>query len=126
MDTKKPDSFAENKTLLPYGDNVSAPVIRLENVSSWKIANSTKVNHQLQSKSLELKQEYQKLVSEYKWNELVYNAKFTFEPVIGQIYHLYYDKQGEVFLSMIGPTEWSKPYIGSFKLDSNNKWNKTE
>ena len=126
MDTKKPDNFAENKALLPYGDNVSAPAIRLENVSSWKIANSTKDNHQLQSKFLELKQEYQKLVAEYKWNELVYNAKFTFEPVIGQTYHLYYDKQGEVFLSMIGPNEWNKPYIGSFKLDSNNKWNKTE
>ena len=126
MDTKKPDNSAENKALLPYGDNISAPAIRLENVSSWKIANSTKVNHQLQSKFLELKQEYQKLVAEYKWNELVYNAKFTFEPVIGQTYHLYYDKQGEVFLSMIGPSEWNKPYIGSFKLDSNNKWNKTE
>jgi hypothetical protein len=126
MDIKKPDSYAENKALLPYGDNVNAPVIKLENISSWKLAHSAKVNHQLETKFLELKQEYQKLVSEYRWNELVYNAKFAYEPVIGQTYHLYYDKSGEVFLSMISPNEWNKPYIGSFKLDSNNKWNKIE
>jgi hypothetical protein len=28
---------------------------------------------------------------EYEWNELVYNSKFSFEPVIGEIYHLYRD-----------------------------------
>lgn len=127
MDTnekKKPDNFAENKALLPYGDNVGAPAIKLEDNSSWKLANSAKVNHQLETKFNELKEEYQKLVEEYKWNELVYNAKFLYEPVIGQIYHLYYDKLGDIFLSMIGPNEWDKPFIGSFKLDSNNKWNK--
>jgi len=120
----KPDNFAENKALLPYGDNVGAPAIKLEDNSSWKLANSTKVNHQLETKFNELKEEYKKLVEEYKWNELVYNAKFAYEPVIGKTYHLYYDKQGEVFLSMISPNEWDKPFIGSFKLDSNNKWNK--
>ena len=120
----KPDNFAENKALLPYGDNVGAPAIKLEDNSSWKLANSTKVNHQLETKFNELKEEYKKLVEEYKWNELVYNAKFAYEPVIGKTYYLYYDKQGEVFLSMISPNEWDKPFIGSFKLDSNNKWNK--
>lgn len=121
---EKPDNFAENKALLPYGDNIGAPAIKLEDNSSWKLANSSKVNHQLETKFNELKEEYKKLVEEYKWNELVYNAKFAYEPVIGKTYHLYYDKQGEVFLSMIGPTEWDKPFIGSFTLDSNNKWNK--
>jgi hypothetical protein len=124
MEKKKPDNFAENKALLPYGDNVGAPAIKLEDNSSWKLANSSKVNHQFETKFNELKEEYQKLVEEYKWNELVYNAKFLYEPVIGQIYHLYYDKLGDIFLSMIGPNEWDKPFIGSFKLDSNNKWNK--
>lgn len=124
MGNNRPDSFAENKALLPYGDNISAPAIKLEDNSSWKLANSSKVNHQLETKFLELKEEYKKLVEEYKWNELVYNAKFAYEPVIGKTYHLYYDKQGEVFLSMIGPTEWDKPFICSFTLDSNNKWNK--
>jgi hypothetical protein len=25
-------------------------------------------------------------MEEYEWNELVYNSKFSFEPVIGEIY----------------------------------------
>jgi hypothetical protein len=32
-----------------------------------------------------------------RWNELVYSAKFSFEPVIGEIYHLYRDAAGEFF-----------------------------
>jgi hypothetical protein len=121
---KKPDSFAENKALLPYGDNVGAPAIKVEDITAWKSINAVKVNHQLQTKFNELKEEYKKLVEEYKWNELVYNAKFAFEPVIGQTYHLYIGKDGNIFLSMINPNEWKYECVGSFVLDSNNKWNK--
>jgi len=121
---KKPDNFAENKALMPYGDNVSAPAIRVENISAWKQVNSLKVNHQLQTKFNELKEEYKKLVEEYRWNELVYNAKFSFEPVIGQTYHLYVGRDGNIFLSMINPSEWNYECVGSFVLDSNNKWNR--
>ena len=121
---KKPDNVAENPGLLPYGSNVSAPAIRVEDTTLWKNTNAIKVNHQLQTRFNELKEEYKKLVEEYKWNELVYNAKFNFEPVIGQTYHLYVGKDGNIFLSMINPNEWTYECVGSFVLDSNNKWNK--
>ena len=42
---KKPDSFAENKALLPYGDNVGAPAIKVEDITAWKSINAVKVNH---------------------------------------------------------------------------------
>jgi len=121
---KKPDNVSDNPGLLPYASNVGAPVIKVEDISLWKSANVLKVNKQLEKRFNELKEEYQKLVNEYKWNELVYNAKFAFEPVIGQIYHLYVGKNGNIFLSMINPNEWTYECIGSFSLDSNNKWNK--
>ena len=121
---KKPDNVAETPGLLPYGTNVSAPAIKVENITAWKSINAIKVNHQLQTKFNELKEEYQKLVTEYKWNELVYNAKFAFEPVIGQTYHLYVGRDGNIFLSMVNPTEWNYECVGGFLLDSNNKWNK--
>lgn len=120
----KPDNVADNPGLLPYGTNVSAPAIRVEDTAAWKTVNSIKVNHQLQKRFNELKEEYQKLVDEYKWNELVYNAKFSFEPVIGQKYHLYVGRDGNIFLSMVNPNEWQYECVGSFVLDSNNKWNK--
>ncbi|MFY7860807.1 MAG: DUF2452 domain-containing protein, partial [Chitinophagales bacterium] len=63
------------------------------------------------SKLDELKQEYQKLIKEFQWNELVYNAKFSFEPVVGEIYYVYLGKDGQEFLSLIGPKEWNQEYI---------------
>lgn len=120
----KPDNVVETPGLLPYGTNVSAPAIKLEDITAWKSINAIKVNHHLQTKFNKLKEEYKKLVEEYKWNELVYNAKFSFEPVIGQNYHLYVGREGNIFLSMITPNEWNYEHVGSFILDSNNKWNK--
>ncbi len=121
---KKPDNVVESPGLLPYGSNVSAPAIKVEDTTLWKNTNVIKVNHQLQTRFNELKEEYKKLVEEYKWNELVYNAKFSFEPIIGQTYHLYVGRDGNIFLSMVNPNEWNYEYVGSFILDSNNKWNK--
>ena len=121
---KKPDNVAENPGLLPYGSNIGAPAIKVEDITSWKLAKTNKVNHQLQTRFNELKEEYKKLVEEYKWNELVYNAKFSFEPVIGHTYHLYIGRDNNIFLSMIEPNQWNYECVGSFVLDSNNKWNK--
>ena len=121
---KKPDNVADSPGLLPYASNVGAPAIKVEDISAWKSVNAIKVNKQLETKFNELKAEYKKLVEEYRWNELVYNAKFAFEPVIGQTYHLYVGKDGNIFLSMINPNEWKYECVGSFTLDSNNKWNR--
>jgi len=123
---EKPDNVSDNPGLLPYGSNVGAPAIKIEDISSWKSTNIVKVNHQLKKRFNELKEEYQKLVEEYKWNELVYNAKFSFEPVIGHIYHLYVGKDSNIFLSMVNPEEWNYEHIGTFSLDSNNKWIRVE
>ena len=66
--------------------------------------------------------QFEKLMDEYQWNELVYSAKFSFEPVVGEIYHLYRGDDGVNFLSLIGPTEWKKEHLGTFKLNSDKKW----
>lgn len=120
--TKKPDNIADNPGLLPYASNVGAPAIKPDNVSDWKVRGVDKVNKQLEVKFNELKDEYFKLVEEYRWNELVYSAKFSYEPIIGEIYHLYVGRNGEPFLSLIEPTEWKLEHIGSFRLNSNHKW----
>ncbi len=119
---EKPDNVADNPGILPYGSNIGAPAIKLENIGGWKQKNVEKVNKRIVQKYQELNEEIQKLVQEYEINQLVYGAKFNFEPVVGEIYHLYNGKDGISFLSLISPTEWNQPYIGSFKLDSENKW----
>jgi len=125
---KKPDQIVHNEeegynaNLLPYATNVSAPAIRPDNIDDWKLRGVNKVNKQIETKFNELKEEYQKLVEEYHWNELVYQAKFAYEPVIGETYHLYVGNDGGPFLSLIAPSEWDRQHIGSFQLNSEQKW----
>lgn len=128
MKSKIPDNVvysAEegfNANILPYATNVGAPVIRVDDVVSWKSRGIDNVNKELGNKFNELRIQYQKLMEEYEWNELVYSAKFSFEPVIGEIYHLYRDANAVNFLSLIGPQEWNREHIGTFKLNSDKKW----
>ena len=109
MQDKKPDNVVYstdegfNANVLPYATNVGAPAIRIDDVVSWKSRGIENVNKELGNKFNELKLQYQKLMEEYEWNELVYSAKFSFEPVIGEIYHLYRDASGINFLSLISP-----------------------
>jgi hypothetical protein len=118
----KPDNVSDSPGLLPYASNVGAPAIKIENIQSWKETRVQNVNKQFEDKFISLKEEYEKLVDEYKWNELVYMSNFNFEPVIGKTYHLYYSKNDTIFLSLIEPSEWKKEHIGSFKYNHDNKW----
>lgn len=122
MEDKKPDNVADNPALLPYGSNVGAPAIVVNDIQFWKTPRINHVNQQFEDKFEELKKEYEKLIEEYRWNDLVYKAKFSFEPVIGKIYHLYYGADGNIFLSLIDPKEWNREHIGSFKYNHDNKW----
>ncbi|WP_165834835.1 DUF2452 domain-containing protein [Flavobacterium cheongpyeongense] len=111
-----------NASLLPYATNVGAPVIKADDVAGWKNTGINKVNREFESKFNELKIQYQNLIKEFQWNELVYNARFSFEPIVGEIYHLYKDTDGFDFLSLIGPNEWNKEHVGTFRLNSDKKW----
>jgi hypothetical protein len=128
MKKDKPDNvvFSEEKgynaSLLPYSTSVGAPVIKIDDVIAWKSRGIHNVNKEFENKFNELKLQYQKLMEEYEWNDLVYNAKFSFEPVIGEIYHLYNGTEGTHFLSLISPHEWNKEHIATFKLNSDKKW----
>lgn len=128
MKKKYPDNIVYdenegfNANILPYGSNVGAPTIKVEDIAVWKGVSVNKVNKQFSAKFNELKEEYRKLVEEYQWNDLVYKSKFNFEPVIGESYHLYVGDNGESFLSLIEPTMWDREHIGSFTLNSERKW----
>ena len=128
MNNKKPDNivYSEeqgyNASLLPYATTVGAPVITTDDVVAWKSRGIHSVNKEFENKFQELQLAYQKLMDDYKWNELVYNAKFAFEPVIGETYHMYLGDDGIEFLSLIAPNEWDKEFIASFKLNSDKKW----
>jgi hypothetical protein len=107
---------------LTYGSNIGAPAIKLEDVKGWKQNQANSVNKHFQKKYDELKEKFQKLVDEVNWNELVYSSEYNFIPVIGEVYHLYIREDDSIFLSLIEPSSWNKKHIGSFELDSRQKW----
>lgn len=128
MKKDKPDNivFSEehgyNAHLLPYATSVGAPVIKADDLAGWKTMGIHKVNKEFESKFNELKVQYQNLIEEFQWNELLYNARFSFEPIVGEIYYLYKDADGLDFLSLIAPEEWNKEHVGTFRLNSDKKW----
>lgn len=128
METKKPDNVVYSETegynakLMTYATNVGAPVIQIDDVAAFKSRGIRSVNKEFENKFNELKLQYENLMKEFENNELVYNAKFSFEPVIGEIYHLYRGIDGLNFLSLISPVECAREHLGSFKLNSEKKW----
>ena len=128
METKKPDNVVYSETegynakLMNYATNVGSPVIQIDDVAAFKSRGIRSVNKEFENKFNELKLQYENLMKEFENNELVYNAKFSFEPVIGEIYHLYRGADGLNFLSLISPVECTREHIGSFKLNSEKKW----
>ena len=119
---EKPDNVADNPGLLPYGSNVGAPSIKVDDVHNWKLSKVHKVNKEFEDRFNVLKSEYDKLLEEFMWNEIIYSSDFNFEPVVGEIYHLYKRKNNKTYLSLISPDEWKKESLGSFKLNYDNKW----
>ena len=128
--TKLPDNivFDEesqsfNANILPYGSNIGAPSIKLNNLSLWKSRGISSYKSVLKSKVDKIKDEYSVLVDEYNTNDLLYNAKYDFEPIIGEVYHLYEkEDKDENFLSLIHPKTWRKKHLGSFKINSEKVW----
>lgn len=128
-DDKKPDIIVWDKErgyyarMLTYGSNVGAPPIKPDNITAWKQSNVVRSNHYFDTKWTELKKQYEELLEEYRYNEMVYSAKFAFEPVVGRVYYLY-DKGDDMFLSIISPDEWdaAHKFIGAFRFDSGNRW----
>jgi len=130
---KKPDNVVfdtetqkYDAALKPYATSVGAPVITTTDTLAWKNRSINKINHKVKTKYLEIKEQYEKLMQEYEHNQLIFNAKFSFEPIIGETYHLYKRDNGEVFLSLIAPHQCNFEFLGSFYLNAEQIWQKVE
>ena len=125
---KKPDLVVwdEEKgyyaNALTYGSNLSAPSIQMDDVAGWKQGQAQKANKVFVKKYNELKEEFKVLVEEVNWNDIVYSSNYNFLPVIGETYYLYRKSDDSLFLSLILPSEWNMEFVGSTRLESNNKW----
>ena len=126
MDTKKPDNVTDTPGLLHYGSNVGAPSIKPTDLTSFKQNGLDKVNKVLGRKYKELVEQAETLQKTFLINQTVYDSKYKFEPIIGEVYHLYEDSNGGYSLSIIKPTEWNKKHVYSVILNSDMTWTKID
>lgn len=108
--------------ILPYASNISGPKIEIEDIDLFRQKGVDKLQKLFKTEFEEIVEKYNKLIDEVNLNDTIYNSKYSFEPVVGNIYHLYYGNDGEKFLSLISPNEWDKEHIITVKLNSDLKW----
>ncbi len=58
---------------------------------------------------------------------MIYNARLSFKPNIGQVYYLYEKKDGSHLLSLVSPKEWGtsgpfSKFVAGVKLLADHTW----
>ncbi len=110
-----------SKAFMPYPVSTMSPKIVPTDLSSFKSRGISEVERELQQKLTELREEYLSAIDHFNWNKLIYEADINFEPIIGQIYHLY-EVRGRKLLSMIGPDQWHHKHLATVRLNVDRQW----
>ena len=130
---KKPDLIVWSEEtgydakLKQYPTNIGAPSFQLPNVSLIRTEASKKMMDVFERERVELIERAEKLTKEFNDSLMVWESKISFDPIVGKTYYLY-EFNGINTLSLISPQEWSKKdcFLGSFTLNSDNKWLRNE
>jgi hypothetical protein len=127
------DKVAENPGLLTYPHHVGGIVIKPEDTGKIKSRALTAMReqtniqmNQIQKQVELLMQQANDLKERVEISEKIYLADLSFEPIIGQTYHLYL-KEGVYKLLLIGPEDWGKlpktlEYVGTVKMLGDHTW----
>lgn len=121
---KKPDSFVDDRRLKAYPTEIGSQKFSPDDIQLFKLEKTSKLKHHFTSKFSEIQSQYKSLIDEIQLNERIYQAKHNFEPIPGKLYHLYTKNNGEEFLSIISPNEWTGnfEYIGTYEFLSDGRW----
>lgn len=118
------DKVKLTPNLMSYPHHVGAPKIEPVDLSLFNQLQAHKVTKSLQKRADEISKLVKGLQEDYVLNLEMYSAARSFEPVLGEIYHLYEKGDGSQFLSLISPSEWNKKYMYSGSLNSDGTWSK--
>lgn len=126
--------YHKQLSVLPYSASVSGAVIRHNEEGLIKhkalTAMEEQTNMQLEQirKQIELLAlQAQEIQKRKELSMMIYEAKLTFKPNIGQLYYLYEKKDGNHMLSLIAPKEWGgagpfKRFVAAVKLLADHTW----
>lgn len=128
------DKVAENPGLIAYPHNVGSIAIKPEDEGKLKTRALSAMREQTNKQLLQIHKQVELLAAQanelkkrVEVSEKIYMADLTFEPFVGNVYHLYKKEEG-FKLMLIAPDEWSRgipstiEYISSVKLLSDHTW----
>ncbi len=126
--------YHKQMSVIPYSSSVSGALIRPteEGVIRHKslTAMEEQTNMQLDQirKQIELLAlQAQEIHKRKELSQLIYSARLSFKPDIGQVYYLYQKSNKEYMISLISPKEWggSMPYknfVAAVQLLADHTW----
>ena len=126
--------YHKQLSVLPYSASVSGAVIRPteEGMIKHKALNAMEeqTNMQLDQirKQIELLAlQAQEIQKRKELSLMIYNAKLSFKPNIGQVYYLYEKHDNNHMLSLVAPKEWGqhgpfKRFVAAVKLLADHTW----
>ena len=132
---KNVEVYHKQMSVLPYAAAVSGAVIRpteegmIRHKALTAMEEQTNMQMEQIRKQIELLAvQAREIINRKELSMLIYNAKLSFSPVIGQVYYLYEKQSGEHQVSMISPREWGKgggpfkSFLAKVKLLADHTW----
>jgi hypothetical protein len=126
--------YHKQMSVLPYAASVAGALVKPneEGVIRHKAltAMEEQTNMQLEQirKQIELLAlQAQEIHKRKELSMIIYNAKLSFKPEIGQTYYLYEKNDGTHMISLISPKEWGasmpyKSFVAAVKLLADHTW----
>jgi len=126
--------YHKQLSVLPYSASVSGAVIKPNEEGIIRHHALTAMEEQTNMQLTQIRQQIELLAIQAKeiqqrkeLSMIIYDAKLSFNPVIGQTYYLYEKADGTHLVSLVGPKEWGakipfKAFIAAVKLLADHTW----
>lgn len=128
------DKITEHPGLIPFAHHVGSAMIRPADIGKVKSRALVSMEQQthLQMKQIfeqmeQLAKQAEQIKRRVEVSHDIYGAEMGFEPLVGQVYHLYEKDNGRKVLSMVAPAEWGRSlpfaaHLATVKMLGDHTW----
>lgn len=121
-------------SVLPYAASVSGALVKPNEEGVIRHKALSAMEEQTNMQLTQIRQQIELLAIQAKeiqkrkeLSMIVYDARLSFSPVVGQTYYLYQKDDGSHLVSMVSPKEWGaklpfKAFIAAVKLLADHTW----
>lgn len=126
--------YHKQLSVLPYASSVAGVAIRptKEGVIKHKALSAMEDQTNMQLDQIRqqielLARQAQEIRKRKELSMMIYEAKLSFKPQIGHVYHLYEKNDGQHILSLVSPQEWGgtgpfRQFVSSVRLLADHTW----